>query len=189
MNANANNRNVLPGMEAFLDDPHGPPWYANRSARDVAAVFDVTVQAIDSWTRTGCPVDRHNNRLIFDLRAVIAWRRERDMSRFSGSEDGDPLLSAPAGESEALEDYRRAKAKLAWLDYQNKRGQLIDLETVNANMRLAAQRLRDAFERVARLHGQAVAATLYEALDDAIGQIATVAESGDATPITPEAPE
>ena len=156
----------LPGFEPYL--PQKPPPlvrdFSDLTAREVAHIFSVTVQAVDAWRRTGCPVTKIDGRLQFDLPAVISWRRERDMAN-TAAIGGDPLLAGSVSGSPALERYRTEKAKLAALDYKHRRGQLIDKNTLNRKWRAVGARLRAALESIERKFGREVGDAIREAIE------------------------
>lgn len=162
---------TLPGMDAFIPPPppsSEPRRFDDCSAREVAFLFDVTVQAIDSWIRTGCPAPKDSGHRVFDLKQVIAWRRARDEANARPrTPDGeDPLMLA--GSSPALERYRMAKAKMAEFDLQQKRGHLVEKHAITTQFRAAAATLRAAFETLERRHGREVGDSLRDVLDDVI---------------------
>jgi len=164
--------NVLPGMERFLPPPEAD---ANRpfddlTAREIATLYGVTVQALDGWRRTGCPSGKKNGRLQFNLAAVIQWRRARDRS--NAAPDGeDPFMSPSAGDSPALEDYRGWKAKLAELDYQRRKGEVLDRADLELQFRLAGSTLARALENLERAHGRAIGDAIRDALSSVMSEL------------------
>ena len=172
---------TLPGLERFLPEsapPHART-FADLTAGEVARLYAVTPQAVDKWIAAGCPCARPPaGRRRFDLALVIPWRRERDRAHSPTAPD-DPDLVVPAGQSEALERYRLAKAKQAELDLAIALRLHIPRADVCRDHRRIAAALRAALESVGRRHGTAVAAEIADAIDHTIAQLDQVAPAPD----------
>lgn len=122
---------------------------------EVAAHFGVSRRTIADWVASGMP--RRDGR--YDLDEIEGWRSARI------PDDTDPLLSGP-GTSPALERYREARAKLAELDLEQRRGRLVDIGDLRERISMLASHLRKAAERIERLHGPDPKRILDEALDE-----------------------
>ena len=163
-------RAVLPGFEQYLEPESGPVRsFDDLTAREVGALFGVTVQAIDGWVRTGCPNTREGHHRVFDLAKVIQWRRQRDAEINAATGSTDPLLTG--GNSPALETYRHWKAKQAEQDFLRRAGELLERAEVVNQFRATAARLRAQLETVERQHGRQVGDNIREAVKIAFEEL------------------
>src|SRR5689334_21687695 len=92
--------------------PHG--WYCKA---EMARILGTTVRNFDATYRRHAPTDQVreiNGRPHFHAWSLIkAWAASQSARKLDPSSE-DPLLTG--GDSPALEEYRRAKARLAWMD-------------------------------------------------------------------------
>ncbi len=120
-------------------------------------------------------------RLFFPaLVESIVQARIESALRSRPAPSDDPLLAA--GDSPGLERYRMAKAKLAELDLEARKEQLIDREKARDVFGRWATLIRRAGERLSKRWGNEAAAMLNETLDEcgAIVQELKGREGGDA---------
>ena len=87
----------------------------------ISEVFDVNLSTIDKWRRSGCPSLEKGNNVLFKVRDVSDWLRNRDTE--SG---GDLDLSQ---ERAKLTKLQAEKAKL---DLEQQRGNLLCAQVPNA---------------------------------------------------------
>lgn len=120
---------------------------------DVAYLHGVTQQAVARWVHNGCP---RNEEGSLNIRDVLAWRTARLEAR-----PGRAARSAP---SPALERMRLAKARMAELDLELKRGLVIPLERVNVLFTRMANIVRQTGDALQRTCGSEAKGILDEAL-------------------------
>jgi phage terminase Nu1 subunit (DNA packaging protein) len=113
----------------------------------------LTPQAISGWTRAGCP--REGGK--FDLVQVIAWRESILRAEADEAES--------AGDSEALERLRTARAEIAELELAERRGQLLD----RAGVELWSTKLALSFKSNLMRLGQRLGFLLRGAANDELG--------------------
>ncbi len=114
------------------------------------------------------------------LHETIARKRVADAIRSRPTIADDPLLNE--GDSPGLERYRMAKAKLAELDLEARKEQLIDREKARDIFGRWATLIRRAGERLSKRWGNEAAAMLNETLDECGAIVAELKgrEGGDA---------
>lgn len=142
----------------------------------VAKALAISKRQFQNYMDQGCPgrsSDRGKQNGHFYLPEIIEWCRENVWKPRPTLDDfGDPL--APTGDgfnSPALEEYRKWRAKLAELDFNERNKKLVDVSTINAALIGIAQTLRVAGEQIARGYGNGPIEILNEALDEAEEQI------------------
>lgn len=142
---------TLPGFEHVLPAKSASPVreLSDFTAREVAHVFGVTVQALDGWLRSGCPSNPDTSPRTFDLPSVVAWRRKRDQEN-AATLVGDPMLSGP--KSPELERYRKFQANRAELAFNRDKGKLIDKATVTRMATRIGNKLKAEFEAFVKLN-------------------------------------
>lgn len=167
---------------AQLDKLTGQSFTVTRLA-DVAKFFDVSAQAVDKWRAAGMPGVRNN----YDLHAIVVWLRSvgpwrPDSCRKGETED----LSIEGPESEWSEEYRKWKARIAEVEYQER----IDaLMSVDRSQRLWADTVmplvRGFAERVIAAHGNGTAQDwedVVRQIDEAIDRELGERNESDGTP-------
>ena len=189
--------NAMRKALAQIDKLTGQSFTVARRA-DVAKFFDCSVQAVDKWLAAGCP----GNRNAYDLHAIVVWLRSVGPWRPAGGKGGvveDLVKESP--ESEWSEEYRKWKARIAEVEYQERVGQLISVEQ---SQRLWADTVmplvRGFAERVIKAHGNGTAQDWDDTckqIDEAIERDLASSNTGngeadmagvDAEPSTPEPP-
>lgn len=164
----------LPGMGPFKQPRRrGRVRYdfSDLTTAEVAAACGVTVQAVSNWQRTGCPYSKDDDgRLHFDLPAVIAWRRERDVEN-SGGSPSDVLLEGAGVSSDALERLRHLRADKVQLELEQERGELVERDVVIEQFREASRVLRTHLEGVQRRFGDEVGDAIRDAIDQAVAEL------------------
>ena len=136
-------------------------WTADSQV-ELSEFFGVGIDTVKNWAKQGMPGTRGSYRL--DL--VAQWlRRDGPWQRWDrGSESADPLLAE--GDSPALERYRLAKAKLAELDLENRKGDLIEVAKCRDLLARWAVVLRRMGERLAKRYGNDASLTVNESLSE-----------------------
>ena len=99
----------------------------------------------------------------YDLRQIIPWliRRGKYAQQANGEND-DPLLAA--GDSPGLERYRLAKAELAELELQVRKGTLIPIDAVKDTIARWSALIRRMGEALGKRFGNEAAELLNETL-------------------------
>ncbi len=102
--------------------------YESLSRAQVASAIGTTRQAVEKWLAKGCPV---NDNGTLSLPAVIGWRIEREKT-----------VRKP---DQWLEKYRKQKAKIARLELQRLRGDLVPAGEAEAVIREAVGAAKTSF--------------------------------------------
>jgi phage terminase Nu1 subunit (DNA packaging protein) len=140
----------------------------------VAEVFSVNLDTVNRWRAEGMPGDRGS----WVLHDISTWLRSEGPWRQNAKAqiaDTDPLLED--GDSPALERYRLAKAKLAELDLETRKGQLIERDKARDIFSRWAVLVRRMGERLSKRFGPDAAATVNETLDSCRAAVLEVVES------------
>lgn len=174
-------RTPPPSDSPSADKSEGPTWDIEErltltNLAQVAKALAISKRQFQNYMDQGCPgrsSDRGKQNGHFYLPEIIEWCRENVWkSRRELDDFGDPLTPTGDGfNSPALEEYRKWRAKLAELDYNERNGKLVDVSAINAAMIGVAQTLRVAGEQIARGWGNGPIEILNEALDEAEEQI------------------
>ncbi|MFO7788566.1 MAG: hypothetical protein R6V05_03805 [Candidatus Brocadiia bacterium] len=165
----------LPGLGRYREPPRrGVPRidFTDLPSNEAAAAFGMTVQNLQNWKRAGCGgwSQDDDGHLHWNLPAVIAWRRERDVENAGGT-PGETLLEGGASDSPALEQLRRKRHDLLDVEYRQRIGELIERDQVIEQFREASRVLRTALEGVQRRFGDEVGDAIRDALDQARGEL------------------
>ena len=138
--------------------------FSRLNGAEVAELYGVTREAVRQWhVKGGCP---RNEDKTFDLAAVIAWREARleaDVADLAGSDNPE------------LQRWRAARADMAEMERDLRRGLLIKREAVEANEQQQVAAVRKALlalpKRLApKLAGAAGRADLHQTFENAIRQ-------------------
>jgi phage terminase Nu1 subunit (DNA packaging protein) len=126
----------------------------------------VSIDTVKSWAKQGMP----GGPGAYDFAAIIPWLRTKGPWRQHVKvENDDPLLAAD-GDSPGLERYRLAKAALAELELEERKGTLLSREKVRTTLIRWATVLRRMGERIAKRFGNEAS----EAVNDALGECQAV---------------
>jgi hypothetical protein len=137
---------------AKLDKITGQAFTVTRRA-DVAKFCGVSVQAVDKWIGAGMPGKRND----YDLQKIVIWLRSEGPWRPGTRGTTDDLLTE-APESQWSEEYRKWKARIAELEYQERTGQLISVtRATHVWGDVVMPEVRQFAERVIRAHGNGTA--------------------------------
>ena len=150
-------------------------WF---SRADMAQIFDCTVGNFDARIRPAIPDDcvkKENRRLLFHARGVINAWAAREAAKLAPA--ADPLMD---GTSPELERYRKARASLAELELESRKGALLDRRVVHEGLSAIAGIYRRAGARLRHEFGDAAYQIVEECWDDATRKIESM--FGDATP-------
>lgn len=154
-------------------------WATVSSA---AAFLGVTPQSIRQ-TYFPCLRDvdirRSANPIVFRVAALIevmVEKRVAERTAITPQAPADELLLED-GDSPALERYRLAKAKLAELDLETRKGQLIERDKARDIFSRWAVLVRRMGERLAKQFGPDAAATVNETLESCRAAVVEVVES------------
>lgn len=112
-----------------------------RTTQIVANTLGIDRVTYNTWRNQGAPGKASHGWPITD---TIAWAREEKWS--GNSLDLDDAMMG-GGDSPALEEYRRAKARLAELDLAQKKGELLAAEEVEDNLNKIAETIRGLCEQ------------------------------------------
>lgn len=131
-----------------------------KSQAEVGRAFGVSQQTIARWIARGLP----GGKGCYPVDAVCRWYRGYMDDRLQEAAT-DPLIAAD-GDSPALEEYRRHRARLAELDVAEREKSLINGSHVQGALLAAMRVVRAAGERLQRRFGIEAHQILDEALDD-----------------------
>ena len=110
------------------------------SRADLAEILRVSAPTVDAWIRRGLPVAKKGGRgraYEFDLADVIAWRVEQAETNASAATEVVDFEEARARKT-------AAEAEIAEADARQRRGELVEIDTVAEILetRLSTVRLR-----------------------------------------------
>lgn len=154
---------------AQIDKLTGKNFTVGRRA-DVAQFCGTTVQAVDKWLSMGMPGARN----AYDLHKIIVWLRTEGPWRQRGGVKGgtveDIMIEAP--ESEWSEEYRKWKARLAEVDYQERMEGLMSVDrSARIWIDVVMPEVRGFAERVIQAHGNGTQADWTETRERIEGAI------------------
>ena len=146
-----------------------PRGWFTRS--EMAGFFDVSEQQFDQLYRRQVPPGAErtiNRRPYFHARSLhnALLESERGKAPQTAGPDADPLLAG--GDSPNLERYRGAKADLAEMDLQERRGTHANLEELDGALMRFAGGIRRAGEVLQRRFGNEASDILNEGIDGAV---------------------
>lgn len=141
------------------------------------------VRNFDATYRRYAPADavrEINGRLYFHAQVLI-----REMVKAKAPSpaktDADPLLAGD-DDSPALEEYRKARARLAWMEVEQREKTHLPLATLEPALMQLTGLMRRAGDRLARSYGNDAAAVLNEAVgqwEDSLETILSIADEPD----------
>jgi transcriptional regulator with XRE-family HTH domain len=133
-------------------------WTADTQT-EVAEFFGVSIDTVKNWAKQKMPGSPRSYRLD----KIAIWLRTEGpgSSRIKGEDD--PLMD---GDSPGLERYRMAKAKLAELDLESRKGELIDREKARDILGRWATLIRRMGERLAKRWGNEAATMVNDTLEE-----------------------
>lgn len=134
-----------------------------KSQAEVAEFVGQSVKTVQGWALQGMPGQQG----CYDLAKVVQWLRQDGpwRARAAVAETDDPLLAGDS-DSDGLERYRQAKAALAELDLEERKGQLISREKVRPVLARWAAVIRRCGESLGKVFGASATEKLNDALDE-----------------------
>ncbi len=142
-------------------------YVLNRQS-DVAVFFGQSLDTIKHWAKQGMP-GRPGR---YEAGSIVRWLRSSGPWKQHGKpENGDPLLES-GDDSPGLERYRQAKAALAELDLQERRGDLLSRDKARTVLGRWASMLRNLGDRMAKRYGMEAAIAVNETLTECESVIA-----------------
>lgn len=134
-----------------------------KTLAEVAVNYAVNIDTVHRWRSQGMP----GKPRAYVLPEISHWlRTDGPWKRFDRPEPSadDPLLAD--GDSPGLERYRLAKAKLAELDLEHRRGELIDKEKCSQLFGRWATVVRRMGDRLTKRFGIEANQVVVEAMDE-----------------------
>jgi len=116
--------------------------FGTTSKEIVSRFFGVNPGTVSVWLAEGCPGSPGR----YPLDEILQWVKHNRWCQSS-----DPLLAG--GDSANLERYRGVKADLAELDLQERRGMLVDQDTVKPVFLQSLGFISSAIEQLDRQYG------------------------------------
>jgi terminase small subunit / prophage DNA-packing protein len=101
----------------------------------LSEVFGISRRTISDWTKRGCPGTRAERSWTFDTAEVFAWRRERDLAEVRKTDPDHKLRRRKLA----------AATELAELSAAEKRGELVNRETAEMEIKNQVLAARGAF--------------------------------------------
>lgn len=136
-----------------LDKLTGTNFIVTRRA-DVAAFFGQSIQAVDKWIGAGMPGSRNN----YDLHKIVVWLRTEGPWRPRGGGGTVEDLMNEGPESEWSEEYRKWKARIAEVDYNERVETLMSVDrAAHIWIDTVMPEVRGFAERVIQAHGNGTA--------------------------------
>jgi phage terminase Nu1 subunit (DNA packaging protein) len=137
-------------------------WRVRRQA-DVAVFFGVSIDTVKNWAKQQMPGAPGN----YDLAEILRWLRA------SGPWKAKPVIPPGAdellvaeGDSPGLERYRLAKAALAELELEERKGALLSREKARLALNRWASIIRRLGERFGKRYGREAAMALNDAITE-----------------------
>jgi hypothetical protein len=143
------------------------PWISRHAA---AALFDRSVRQFDSSIRSLLPPSaiRTEGRTVWvNFRTTVDCYIADQIAKAKPVVT-DPLLAG--GDSPALEEYRKHRARLAELDVAERENKLIPLAEIEPSLQIFASNIRRAGEQLERVYGHDAAALLNDAIDETLSE-------------------
>lgn len=116
--------------------------FDTTSKEIVSRFFGVDPGTVSAWLAEGCPGSPGK----YSLDEILQW-----VKRNRWCQSSDPLMAG--GDSANLERYRGVKADLAELDLQERRGTLVDQDTVKPVFQQSLGFISSAIENLDRQYG------------------------------------
>ena len=139
------------------------PGRAWLTRAEIAAAFDVTVTHVDRTLRRFAPPDKvktgDGGTFIYCRALLDGWAEAERVKRHPE----DVLMAG--GDSPALEDYRRHRARVAKVEADEREGGSVPIGEIEPELSRLTGVLRRAGEQLARQYGNDAAAILNEAVD------------------------
>lgn len=141
-------------------------WTAANQA-EVGEFFGVSLDTVATWRKKGMPGIAGR----YDLRDILAWLRSEGPWRQRGGHDFsngsfDELIVA-SGDSPNLERYRLARAQLAELELEHKRGSVFPRDMARHVLGRVASLWRRYGERLGKRHGPEEVMSFNETFEEA----------------------
>ena len=156
-NAVAGMKKSAPKIDVTL---HAGKAYG-RTTQIVANVIGIDRVTYHTWRNQGAPQKTNNGWPITD---TIAWAKDTKWGGASIEDSDDPLMFGH--NSPALEDYRKAKARLAELDLAEKQGNLLAAEHVEDGLNRVSSLIRGLCEQTKLRFPPEYLELLNQCLDD-----------------------
>lgn len=120
----------------------------------------VSIETVKNWAKQGMPGTPN----AYDVSEIIQWLRSVGPWRQHAKPDSDdPLLSAD-GDSPGLERYRQAKAALAELELEERKGTLLSRDKARSTLGRWASIVRRLGERLGRRYGPEATTAVNDAI-------------------------
>jgi hypothetical protein len=141
--------------------PHG--WYCKA---EMARIFGTTVRNFDATYRRHAPTDQQRDiggRPHFHAWSLIkAWAAQ---AKVKPDVVGDDWMLDGGSDSQWLEECRKAKSRLLWMDVNQREKTHIPVATLEPALMSLTGVLRGAAEQLSRSHGNDAAGVLNQAID------------------------
>jgi hypothetical protein len=151
-------------------------WYCKA---EMARILGTTVRNFDATYRRHAPTDQVreiNARPHFHAWSLIkAWAASQSKTRPDPAAGDDWMMDGGGGgDSQWLEECRKAKSRLLWMDVNQREKTHVPLAMLEPALMSLTGVLRRAGDRLARQHGNDAAAILNEAVDQWADSIQTL---------------
>jgi phage terminase Nu1 subunit (DNA packaging protein) len=146
------------------EKPKEPQRFYVKTQGDLARFVGQSVETIKTWAKRGMPGKPGR----YEVGAIVRWARAsgpwQQYYRPPAEPSDDPLLAE--GDSPGLERYRMAKAAIAELDLDERKGVLLSTEKVRAVHARWATIFKRMGERVGKRYGADAAITVNDAIEE-----------------------
>lgn len=164
-----------------------PANYGWLNRKQCAESLAVGPRQFDNDYASLCPPEftkLDGTRRLYYLREIInAWLavEAKKLSSKTPAASDDPLMQGAS--SDALEDYRRARAAQEVFKLASLRREYVRLSEIETHMQGFASAIRKAGETIERQYGQAIAQVLFDAIDAARASWNRVNDGNERTPV------
>ena len=131
-----------------------------KKQADVAAALGVSIPTVSMWARQGMPGTRGS----YPLPEIVTWLRTKGPWKSKRPDEVDPMLDS--GDGPGIERYRQAKAALAELDLEERKGTVLRIEKARPIFQRWAVVIRSLGERLAKRFGNDAAIQVNDALSE-----------------------
>lgn len=141
---------------------------------EVERVFGVSRKTLREWEMAGMPRKANGN---YDWIACSTWQRDLWSRRREAMADGDDLMLRPGVHGKytpAQLRYQDAKAGLAELELEQRKGRLVDIGLLEAGLTYYVTALRETGDRLRRKYDNEAGEILNEGMDRADAAIPSI---------------
>lgn len=143
---------------------------------ELARFYELNPTTIRGWVKDGCPCEKKENRLFFDLRDVVLWKENQWEKRLKSQTKRQKTEHEIELEKIHLEIARNKLAREIRLE-EIERGEIMSRTDVRELLVGVSAHIRGAGEILARVYDDGAREIITEALDEIGREIAKIYKS------------